>query len=54
MRIKSYNEGQIDERQRILKAIKEIEETSHKTRTPIFQDKLISLMKKVVSENVSG
>lgn len=53
MRIRSYYEGQLDERQRILNEIKKIEEASHKTRTPIFQDKLISLMKKAVTENVS-
>lgn len=49
MRIKSYAEGQIDERQRLLKAVQEIEDTSHKTRTPLFQDTLFSLIREAIN-----
>ena len=49
MRIKSYSEGQLDERQRVLNAIQEIEEGSHKTRTPLFQDTLLSLIREAIN-----
>ncbi len=48
MRIKSYNEGTLEERQRILDGIRKIEKQSHDTRTPLFQDTLFQLVKDVV------
>jgi hypothetical protein len=52
MRIKSYYEGTIDERERILEGINRIEEQSHQTRTPLFQETLFELVKEVV-ENMT-
>lgn len=52
MRIKSYNEGINDERSRILQGIKDIEDKSHATRTPLFQDTLFELIRDVV-ENLN-
>lgn len=52
MRIRSYYEGTIDERQRILEGIQKIEEQSHQTRTPLFQETLLELVKDVV-ENLT-
>lgn len=49
MRIKSYFEGKLDERQRILNAIQNIEDVSHKTRTPLFQDTLLSLIREAIN-----
>lgn len=48
MRIKSYYEGTVDERQRILEGIRAIENNSHATRTPLFQDTLFELIKEVI------
>lgn len=50
MRIKSYYEGTIDERQRILSGIDAIEKLSNDTRTPLFQDTLIKLVREVVED----
>lgn len=52
MRIKSYNEGIAFERDRILEGVKKIEEQSHSTRTPLFQDTLFELVKDVI-ENLT-
>ncbi len=49
MRIKSYSEGQLEERQRVLNAIQKIEEVSHKTRTPLFQDTLLNLIREAIN-----
>jgi hypothetical protein len=49
MRIKSYSEGQQDERQRLLRAVQEIEDISHKTRTPLFQDTLFTLIREAIN-----
>lgn len=49
MRIKSYFEGKMDERQRILEAVQEIENVSHKTRTPLFQETLLNLVKEAIN-----
>lgn len=49
MRIKSYYEGQIDERRRLLKAIQKIEDMSNKTRTPLFQDTLLNLIREAIN-----
>ena len=48
MRIKSYYEGTMDERQRILQEVDEIEKQSHATRTPIFQDTLFQLVREAI------
>ena len=50
MRIKSYYEGILDERQRILESVKAIEHQSHATRTPLFQDTLFELVKDAIVE----
>lgn len=49
MRIKSYFEGQIDERKRILMAVQKIEDLSHKTRTPLFQETLLGLIREAIN-----
>ena len=48
MRIKSYNEGINDERSRIMEGIQAIEDNSHATRTPLFQDTLFEKVKELV------
>lgn len=50
MRIKSYYEGTMDERQRILDGILDIETKSHATRTPLFQDTLLELIRKMIED----
>lgn len=50
MRIKSYYEGTVDERERILKGIQEIESQSHATRTPLFQDTLLELIRDMIED----
>ena len=40
----------MDERKRILDGIQEIEDQSHATKTPLFQDNLLALIRDVVLE----
>jgi hypothetical protein len=40
----------MDERKRILDGIQEIEDQSHATKTPLFQDTLLSLIREFISE----
>lgn len=45
--------GILIERQRVLEGIQEIEDQSHKTKTPLFQDTLLKLIRdKVKNEYV--
>lgn len=50
MRIKSYYEGTMDERQRVLDGIDEIEAKSHATRTPLFQETLLELIRNMIED----
>lgn len=42
--------AQTEERKRILDAIQKIEDQSHATRTPLFQDTLFNLVRKAINE----
>lgn len=44
-------EGIREERARVLQAITEIEEHSHRTRTPIYQDKMFMYLRNVLYAN---
>lgn len=50
MKTKTYHDGIMDERKRILESVKAIEDQSHATRTPLFQDTLFDLVKDVVMQ----
>lgn len=41
-------QAQQEERDRILNAIQDIENLSHKTRTPLFQETLLELVRKAI------
>lgn len=43
--------GKISERDRIMNGIQDIEDRSHATRTPLFQDTLLELVREVVLED---
>jgi hypothetical protein len=45
-----YQAGTLDERERILQGIQKLEDQSHATRTPIYQDTLFDKIRKIVSK----
>jgi hypothetical protein len=44
-----YQAGTLDERERILQGIQKLEDQSHATRTPIYQDTLFDKIRKIVN-----
>jgi hypothetical protein len=45
-----YQAGTLDERERILQGIQKLEDQSHATRTPIYQDTLFDKIRKIVGK----
>jgi hypothetical protein len=44
-----YQAGTLDERERILQGIQKLEDQSHATRTPLYQDTMFSKIRKIVN-----
>jgi hypothetical protein len=44
-----YQAGTLDERERILQGIQKLEDQSHTTRTPLYQDTMFTKIRKIVN-----
>jgi hypothetical protein len=44
-----YQAGTLDERERILQGIQKLEDQSHATRTPLYQDTMFDKIRKIVN-----
>jgi hypothetical protein len=44
-----YQAGTLDERERILRGIQKLEDQSHATRTPLYQDTMFSKIRKIIN-----
>lgn len=44
-----YQAGTLDERDRILRDIQKLEDQSHATRTPLYQDTMFTEIRKIVN-----
>ncbi len=44
-----YQAGTLDERERILHGIQKLEDQSHATKTPLFQETLFAKIRKIVN-----
>jgi hypothetical protein len=44
-----YQAGTLDERERILQGIQKLEDQSHATRTPLYQDTMFTKIRKIVN-----
>jgi len=47
--IEGIKEGEMLERERILQGIQKLEDQSHATRTPLYQDTMFSKIRKIVN-----
>jgi hypothetical protein len=45
-----YQSGTLDERERILQGIQKLENQSHATRTPLYQDTMFVKIRKIVEK----
>ena len=43
-----YQAGTLDERERVLQGIQKLEDQSHATRTPLYQDTMFTKIRKIV------
>jgi hypothetical protein len=43
-----FNEGKVQERKRILLDIDKLEQRSHATKTPIYQDTMFKLIREII------
>jgi|688.fasta_scaffold183326_3 hypothetical protein len=44
-----YQAGTLDERERILQGIQKLEDQSHATRTPLYQDTMFIKIRKIIN-----
>jgi hypothetical protein len=47
-----YQAGTLDERERILEGIQKLEDQSHATRTPLYQDTMFSKIRTIVNNKI--
>ena len=44
-----YQAGTLDERERILRGIQKLEDQSHATRTPLYQDTMFTKIREIIN-----
>jgi hypothetical protein len=47
-----YQAGTLDERERILEGIQKLEDQSHATRTPLYQDTMFSKIRTIINNKI--
>ena len=47
-----YQAGTLDERERILRGIQKLEDQSHATRTPIYQETMFAKIREIINGQV--